>query len=76
MATGVIPELMFSSSVPGVLLMYHCLSLPAQKLKLSPLFLLQRNKCVSEREIYTLLSLLEMERDFPVTADAGPVLTH
>lgn len=51
-----------------------CLSLPARKLKLSPLFLLQRKKCVSEREIYTLLSFLEMECDFPVTADAGLVL--
>lgn len=31
---------------------------------LSPLFLLQRNKYVSEREIYTLLYFLEMEHDF------------
>lgn len=54
MAAGVIPELMFSSSAPRVLLMYHCLSLPAWKLKLSPLSLLQRNKCVSERERFTL----------------------
>lgn len=31
MAAGVIPELMFSSSAPGVLLMYCCLSLPQIK---------------------------------------------
>lgn len=31
---------------------------------------------MSGREIYTLLSLLEVERDFPATAGTGPVLTH
>lgn len=31
---------------------------------------------MSGREIYTLLSLLEAERDFPATAGTGPVLTH
>lgn len=51
MAAGVIPELLFSASAADGSL---SLSLPARKLKLSPLFSLQRNKWVSERQRFTL----------------------